>query len=326
MENRPAAGKAFNNNTPSFSIVEGLGVVVALIVLLLTLGSLRAAGMPLLTALLGVGITMVLIFGATGLDHRLLDHPAAGPDARPGRRHRLRPVHHLPAPRPAARRDGRRRSRSARAVATAGSAVVFAGLTVMIALVGLAVARIPFLTTMGVAAAIGVAIAVLIALTLLPALLGFGGERLRPKARTPQPRKRACDRLEPAALRQAQGAGRRAAALGPAGDQGAGADHRRWWSPAWGRWPTRPRTCGSPCPSNGMADPGTPARVTYDLISEHFGVGYNGPLIVVGHHRRLRRPARGDGRHRRRDPGAARRGQRAAGDAQRGRRAPASSR
>ena len=72
---------------------------------------------------------------------------------------------------------------TARSVATAGSAVVFAGLTVIIALVGLSVANIPFLTTMGIAAAGGVAIAVVIALTLTPALLGFAGERLRPKER-----------------------------------------------------------------------------------------------------------------------------------------------
>ena len=69
----------------------------------------------------------------------------------------------------------------ARAVATAGSAVIFAGLTVMVALAGLSVAGIPFLTTMGVAAAVGVAIAVLIAITLLPALLGFAGAKLTPK-------------------------------------------------------------------------------------------------------------------------------------------------
>ena len=59
---------------------------------------------------------------------------------------------------------------------TAGSAVVFAGLTVVIALVGLAVVNIPMLTKMGLAAAGTVAIAVLIALTLIPALLGFAGE------------------------------------------------------------------------------------------------------------------------------------------------------
>ena len=60
-------GEAYNDNRPGLSLVEGVGVLVALVVLFLTLGSLRAAGMPLLTALLGVGLTMVLIFGATGI-------------------------------------------------------------------------------------------------------------------------------------------------------------------------------------------------------------------------------------------------------------------
>jgi RND superfamily putative drug exporter len=70
---------------------------------------------------------------------------------------------------------------AARALATAGSAVVFAGLTVMIALAGLFVAGMSFLTTMGIAAAGAVGLAVLIALTLTPALLGFAGDRLRPR-------------------------------------------------------------------------------------------------------------------------------------------------
>ena len=69
---------------------------------------------------------------------------------------------------------------AARATGTAGSAVVFAGLTVVIALSGLAVVGIPFLTVMGVFAAIGVALAVVIALTMLPAFMGLMGERLRP--------------------------------------------------------------------------------------------------------------------------------------------------
>ncbi|MET0692462.1 MAG: MMPL family transporter, partial [Propionibacteriaceae bacterium] len=60
-------GQAFGGSTPGFSATEGLGLVVALIVLFFTLGSLRAAGMPLLTAIIGVAITMVLIFGATGI-------------------------------------------------------------------------------------------------------------------------------------------------------------------------------------------------------------------------------------------------------------------
>src|SRR5690606_36332301 len=64
------------------------------------------------------------------------------------------------------------------AVGTAGSAVVFAGLTVTIALVALLVVGIPFLSAMGIAAAATVLVAVVIALTLVPALLGFAGTRV----------------------------------------------------------------------------------------------------------------------------------------------------
>ena len=75
----------------------------------------------------------------------------------------------------------------ARAIATAGSAVVFAGSTVIIALAALAAAGIPFLTVMGLAAAGTVAVAVLVATTLVPAVLGFAGERLRPAAKHGSP-------------------------------------------------------------------------------------------------------------------------------------------
>ena len=259
-------GAAYSNNPPSFSIVEALGVIIALVVLWLTLGSLRAAGMPLLTAVLGVMITVLLIVAVTGLttvsattpmlavmlglavgiDYALFitsrhrDQLAAGMDPEES---------------------------VAEAVATAGSAVVFAGLTVMIALSGLAVAGIPFLTTMGVAAAGGVGIAVIIALTLLPALLGFAGGRLRPKpkkvkpskpkkARTPVPRLwvRAVTKVPLLTVAIV------IVALGVMA------------------YPAKDLRIA--LPSNGMADPGTPARVTFDLIDEHFGVGYNGPLIV----------------------------------------------
>ena len=76
----------------------------------------------------------------------------------------------------------------AQANGTAGSAVVFAGMTVVIALVGLAVINIPFLTVMGLAAAGTVTIAVLIAITLLPAVFGFCGRapRARPTACSPR--------------------------------------------------------------------------------------------------------------------------------------------
>ncbi|WP_375424534.1 MMPL family transporter [uncultured Friedmanniella sp.] len=267
-------GDAYNGTSTGVSLVEGLGVVIALVVLFFTLGSLRAAGLPLITALLGVALTMVLIFGATGITTVSSTTPllalmlglAVGIDYALfiTSRHRDQ------------LRDGMAPEESvARAVATSGSAVVFAGMTVMIALCGLAVARIPFLTTMGVAAAVGVAIAVLIALTLLPALLGFAGERLRPKPRRV--------RTVPAAA-VAQVAGRKPR-LGLA---------RRWVRLVTKvpvvtvlivvaglgvmTWPAQDLQIA--LPTNGTADPGTPARVTYDLVADHFGPGYNGPLIV----------------------------------------------
>ena len=271
-------GEAYNNNRPGFSIVEALGVLVALVVLLLTLGSLRAAGMPLLTALLGVAITMLLIIGATGITTVSSTTPllavmlglAVGIDYALFivSRHREQLAGGMET-----------EESAAQALATAGSAVVFAGLTVMIALTGLAVAGIPFLTTMGVAASVGVLIAVLIALTLLPSLLGFAGARLRPKVRASRARR------PTSTERRTSGKLAR----------------------GWVRFITKVPvitivfvvaallTLAYPAkdlrialPSNGVADPGTPARVTYDLISDHFGPGYNGPLIVSRHHRRLR--------------------------------------
>ena len=99
----------------------------------------------------------------------------------------------------------------ARALATAGSAVIFAGTTVVIALCGLVVARIPFLAVMGFAAAVAVAIAVAVALTVVPALLSLAGERLRPRQGSR------------AARNALVAAGRDAHARGPAGSP---------WSPS----------------------------------------------------------------------------------------------
>ena len=67
-------GEAYNDNRPGLSLAEGIGVLVALVVLVITLGSLRAAGMPLLTAVLGVGITMVVDLRRDRHRHDLLDH------------------------------------------------------------------------------------------------------------------------------------------------------------------------------------------------------------------------------------------------------------
>ncbi|MDO4911037.1 MAG: MMPL family transporter [Corynebacterium sp.] len=152
---------------------EIIGLVVAFIVLLLTFGSVVAAGLPLLTAILGVGlgsfailigthfvdlnnitpVLSVMIGLAVGIDYALFIIS----------RYKAEYTH-----------DSREEA-AGLAVGTAGSAVVFAGLTVVIALAALATAGIPFLTYMGAAAAFTVAISVVVALTLVPALLGVFG-------------------------------------------------------------------------------------------------------------------------------------------------------
>jgi len=154
----------------------GLGIIVALLVLTITFGSLIAAGMPLLTAIFGVGIGLTgivtasaltdlssavislaaMIGLAVGIDYALFIITRYRSIARPG-------VSHQEA--------------IGQAVGTAGTAVVFAGSTVVIALVALFVTGVPFMTAMGFAAAGTVAISVLIAITLVPALLGFAGDR-----------------------------------------------------------------------------------------------------------------------------------------------------
>jgi len=155
-----------------------------------------------------------------------------------------------------------------RAVGTAGSAVTFAGLTVLVALTALAVVNIPVLTEMGLAAAGAVAVAVLIALTLLPALVGFAGRRIT--GRTGHARDLEADGARPTlSLRWARAITRRpiltvataVAVLGiiavPALDLRLG------------------------LPGDNMASPDTTQRKAYDLMTTGFGAGYNGPLLVV---------------------------------------------
>ncbi|MCD6639609.1 MAG: MMPL family transporter, partial [Nocardioides sp.] len=157
---------------------EAIGIGVAAVVLVMTLGSLVAAGLPLLTAVTGVGIglggalalsqhitmtsstpVLALMIGlAVGIDYALFIV---------NRQRRLIITEGLDA-----------HEATGRAVGTAGSAVVFAGTTVIVALVALTVIGIDFLSTMALVAATTVFFAVLIAVTLLPALLGLVGERI----------------------------------------------------------------------------------------------------------------------------------------------------
>ncbi|MFD7890929.1 MMPL family transporter, partial [Streptomyces albidoflavus] len=162
---------------PETGITEVIGVVVAGIVLVITFGSLVAAGLPLITALIGVGIGVsaitalasVMDLGSTTATLAMMIGLAVGIDYALFIVSRYR----------AELAEGREREEAAgRAVGTAGSAVVFAGLTVVIALAGLTVVNIPILTKMGLAAAGTVVLAVLVAITLIPAFLGFAGERI----------------------------------------------------------------------------------------------------------------------------------------------------
>ncbi|WP_447644054.1 MMPL family transporter [Nocardioides zeae] len=159
---------------------ELIGIAVALVVLVLTFGSLVAAGLPIVTAIVGVALTSLGVTGMTAFTDvsdmtpilAVMIGLAVGIDYA---------LFILARYRSELQHTDDREEATGIAVGTAGSAVVFAGLTVLIALAALAVVRIPFLTAMGLAAASGVFLAVLVALTLLPAVLGmlkskaFGG-------------------------------------------------------------------------------------------------------------------------------------------------------
>jgi RND superfamily putative drug exporter len=173
-------GSLFLPTPPQMSIVEGTGVLIALVVLVVTFGSALAAGIPLLTSVVGVAASMTFIMAATRFTDVTSTAPflalmiglAVGIDYALFilSRHRdLLAVGHPPD------------EAAAQATGTAGSAVVFAGATVAIALAALGVARIPFLTVMGLAGAVAVGCAVLASLTLLPAVIGLCGARLTPR-------------------------------------------------------------------------------------------------------------------------------------------------
>ncbi|MFC8221695.1 MMPL family transporter [Streptomyces sp. NPDC057362] len=264
---------------PETGATEVIGIAVAAVVLVITFGSLVAAGLPLLTALIGVGIGVssitalasALELGSTTSILAMMIGLAVGIDYALFIVSRYR----------AELAEGREREEAAgRAVGTAGSAVVFAGLTVVIALVGLAVVNIPMLTKMGIAAAGTVAIAVLIALTMIPALLGYAGRRVKPagaKGRLlgrsrkgePKPDRPAGPPKANLGTRWASFVVRRPLAVLFLGVIGLGA----------AAVPAASLELG--LPDDGSQPTSTTQRRAYDLLSEGFGPGFNGPLMVV---------------------------------------------
>ena len=260
---------------PGAGSSEGLGVVVALVVLLITFGSIAAAGMNMLTALIGVGVGLAGILWASGGIQMSSTAPilalmlglAVGIDYALFliSRHRQQLVAGLEL-----------RESIARATGTAGSAVVFAGLTVLIALAGLSVVGVPFLTVMGLAAAGTVAIAVLIAITLLPALLSLTGDKILSKklrAQAHRAREAGADLTAPHVAKEPGGwirfVTRRPAAVvvGVIAVMGVIA------IPAL--------KLHLALPNDGSAATDSTQYKAYNLISANFGPGYNGPLIVT---------------------------------------------
>ncbi|HEV3355041.1 MAG TPA: MMPL family transporter [Acidimicrobiales bacterium] len=265
---------------PGVGNSDKIGLVAALIVLLIAFGSAVAAGLPLVTAIVGlaVGLSLVGLLAAfvnipsvtpilgtmiglgVGIDYALFiisrhrENLAAGLDIVPS---------------------------IGRTSATAGQSVLFAGTTVVIAICGLALAGVPFVASLGFATAVVVAVAVAAALTLMPALLGLVGPHINswelPWTKRDQAEARAGD-------------------AGPT---------------FWARWADR--VCSRPWPylvvslalllalaapllsmRLGETDAGTlpkssTQRKAYDLLAQAFGPGFNGPLTLV-----VELPAAGD--------------------------------
>ena len=246
---------------------ELIGVGVAIIVLLIAFGSVVAMGLPIVTALLGifVGAAAVGVLSAVmdipefslilcamiglgvGIDYALFIVT----------RHRQ----HL--------YDGMSVEVAAgTAVATAGQAVLFAGTTVVIAILGLFLAGLPAISGMGAAVALVVTVSMIAAVTLLPGLLGLAGTRI--------------DKLS---------IHRKTHVAKPADETVAGR-----WAHHVGSHPVRYAIFGlaTMCaiavpalgmrigvPDHGNAPAHTTQRIAFDQLADGFGPGFNGPILVV---------------------------------------------
>ena len=270
-------GQVLQSAEIPFGAGEIIGVIVALIILTIVFRSLLPALIPIVTAIVGVGVSMLALVAlsagidipsvttalgamlglAVGIDYALFilsrhrDQLAHGDDVQES---------------------------IGKSLATSGSAVIFAGMTVIVALVGLFITGIPFLTVMGVAAAATVALSVVVALTMLPAIMGILGERLRPR-RTRRLMAEHDGILPEPDPQQAP---------------------RRSLGRTWVRLVTKVpaltilvvivgvgalaipiKDLELALPDLGTEPQGTAARDTYDLVAEEFGPGYNGPLLVT---------------------------------------------
>ncbi|MFJ8231603.1 MMPL family transporter [Streptomyces sp. NPDC094448] len=269
---------------PPGGTAELVGIVAAAIVLFLAFGSLFAMLLPLVTALFGVGIGLILTGLISNGTELATVAPLIGSLVGLGvgidyalfivTRHRRGLL------------NGRPPEESAvTALNTSGRAVLFAGATVCIALAGMLVTGIGFLNGIVIAASLTVVLSVLAAVTLLPALLGLLGIRVLSRKQ-----RRALQDTAPAAARSASGSAGEEAEEAPSG----GAAAR--WSAFVER---RPRAVGAVAllvmtvlalpvlslrlgaTDHGNHHESTTTRKAYDLLADGFGPGFNGPLQIV---------------------------------------------
>ncbi|MEV0580181.1 MMPL family transporter [Streptomyces sp. NPDC050392] len=267
-------GTALASQPAAGGMAEGVGIALAAVVLVITFGSLAAAGLPLLTAIIGVGISLasVLALGSTfglsmttgtlasmlgiavGIDYALFVVSRYREERSKG---------HDP------------QEAAALAAGTAGSAVVFAGLTVVIALAGLTVIGVPMLSKMGLSAAGAVVIAVLIALTLVPALLAFWPNAVLSRSARKGGAKRNGTAEESGVPKENGGSRwarfvlRRPVPVLLAGVAGLGAL----------ALPVMDLQMGMP--GDEAKPTSTTERRAYDALADGFGAGFNGPLTIV---------------------------------------------
>jgi putative drug exporter of the RND superfamily len=267
-----------------FGLSAVIGLVAAVVVLLMTFGSLIAMGLPIVTALLGLGTGL----GVIALGTHVIDTPnfsselaamiglGVGIDYALFIVTRFREAYATPGS-----TFGDARESVVQAMDTAGRAVLFAGTTVVIALLGMMLLGVSFLYGVAIAAAVGVLLVMLGSLTLLPALLTTFGDRVaRPSRR--------------ARRRAARAQGDTASQVTPTTQVGVGAWLR--WSKFVQRRPwtiatvsaltmlviAAPATALRLGSSDASNDPaGQTTHKAYELLAQGFGQGFNGPLLVV---------------------------------------------
>ncbi len=255
----------FSFEQPENNASELIGLAAAVVILLLAFGSLIAMGLPIGLAVFGLALGI----SSMSLITYLIEIPSWAPQLASmvglgvGIDYALFIVTRY---REFLARGMTVEEAVGRATATAGQAVIFAGGTVVIAILGLAVAGVPFLTSAGIAISVIVLLMVVASITLLPAFLGLAGHRIN-----------------------------RFAIHRRTGSRTAGAGWERWirhvsrhaWAYAIGVT-TLLLAVAAPVlslrlgfPDEGSLPDSRTQRRAYDLLADGFGPGVNGPLVVA---------------------------------------------